>query len=263
MSSTAPFLRPSIKEIKSIFPSAMAAGILLPDIQTGLVIHFNRRADLCSELNLTTPTAKISHAGMFDLVKQFGLVVLRNCAALSVPDEELSRLSKGADYDGNFIQDPYHYDMAPPQNQLNLPDPLYMSGICKKSSEARESDTVCAREADVKKAILKLDKSDLPIEVVDALDEMATPDYHFRLFHAAEDGARQIIKRQYPDFVEDVFALIPEGRKYRQAWLKDTWDMLLIANVHGDWLHARPTGPMLARNEAPANPLQGLYIFSR
>ena len=250
--------RPSVPEIRKIFKSAMAAGLILPEVGQGLMIVFNRQTDICDELAMKEPSSHIVHDAFFDLVKKFGFVVLKNCTTHRLPHDESSKLSRGVDGDGNFLQDPYHYDVPPANIQMRRP--AYMSGIYKTSREAREMDTLCALEADVKLAIPQLDTSELSLEVIDALEHMAEPNYHFRLFDPEETLAREVVKLQYPDFVEDVFALIPEGRKYRQTWLKDKWDILVLANVHSDWLHARPKGYALGYNEKPVNPLSGLYL---
>lgn len=257
------FLRPSIKGIRDIFPSATGVGIVLPEIGRGIAIGFNRLANFADELKINEPTSKIKHAALFDLVRTFGFVVLKNCAAQTIPDDDASVLSRGKDIDGKFIQDPFHYDLAPPNHFLNLPPEDYMSGIYKVSTEPREEDTLWALEIDVKDAIRKLDTDDLPIEVQDALSDMAKPDYHFRLFHPHEHMARTIVKQQYPAFVDDVFRLIPDGRKYRQQWLKDKWDILIHANTYGDALHARPTGHMMTSHESPLNPLRGMYLYQK
>lgn len=252
--------RPSVKEIRQVFPSAMAAGIALPEIGQGLVIVFNQLADFCDELKLPATSAKMKHEALFNLTKAFGFIVLKNCTAQRLPDEDASKLSSGKDFDGKFIQDPYHYDVTPPERDLALPAEGYMSGIYKKTAAAREADTFFALEADVKLAIPQLDRYDLGDDVSDALGEMAKPDYHFRLYNPIEGRARQIIRKQYPEFVDDVFALIPEGRKYRQSWLQDQWDILLCANVFSGWVHARPTGHLMTNQEDRANPLGGLYL---
>lgn len=252
-------IRPSIKDVRDIFPSATGAGIMLPHIRQGLMIEFNQRAEICSELGIGDPSSFISHRPLFDLTRIFGFVVLRNCSAKRVPVGNASKLSNGLDGDSKFIQDPFHYDVPP--NEFILSERDYMSGIYKTSPEARDTDTLMAREADVKDAISKLNVSTLPLIVMEALDAMVAPDYHFRLFHPAENEARQIVKLQYPEFVEDVFALIPQNFKYRQKWLKDQWDILLMSNVFGDWLHARPTGHVVTSHEAAVNPLSGLYLL--
>lgn len=253
--------RPSLQEIRGIFPSATGVGIALPEIGRGLVVGFNRLAIFGDELKIAGASSQVTHAPLFELTRTFGFVVLKNCRARDIPDKEASKLSHGKDSDGKFIQDPFHYDIVPPENNLGLPPDDYMSAIYKNSPEAREEDTLYALEGDVKEAIRKLDKDDLPDEVVDALSEMERPDYHFRLYHPQEQGARQIVRAQYPDFVEDVYRLIPDGRKYRQAWLKDQWDIFIHANTYRDGLHARPTGHMMMSTEVPSNPLCGLYLF--
>jgi hypothetical protein len=260
------FKRPSVKDVKAIFPSANAVGIILPEVGRGLHIGFNHLVDFGKELKIAVPSAKVRHEPLFELVKAFGFVVLKNCSAQTIPDEGASSLSHGQDSDGKFIQDPYHYDVfQPKQDQEDHVEPadnhLYMSGIYKKSAEAREEDTFYAIETDVKEAIAKLDMDDLPDDVRDALAQMMRGDYHFRLYHPDEHEARNIVKKQYPGFVDDVFNLIPERRKYRQTWLKGQWDILLLSNVFGDGLHARPTGHMMTSIEVPANPLRGLYLF--
>ena len=255
------FLRPSITDIRDIFPSATGVGIMLPEIGRGIAIGFNRLANFTGELNIASPTSKIRHTALFDLVRTFGFVVLKNCTAQTIPDDDASILSRGKDSDGKFIQDPFHYDLAPSNHFLNLPPEEYMSGIYKISPDAREEDSLWALEIDVKDAIRKLDADDWPIEVQDELMDMAKPDYHFRLFHPREHMARTIVKHQYPEFVDDVFRLIPDGRKYRQHWLKDKWDILIHANTYGDALHARPTGHMMTSHESPLNPLRGMYLY--
>ncbi len=255
------FLRPSIKDIRDIFPSATGVGIVLPEIGRGLSIGFNRLANFSDELNIVNPTSKIRHAALFELTRKFGFVVLKNCTASLIPDDDASELSCGKDSDGRFIQDPFHYDVAPEGHGLDLPPEDYMSGIYKISPDAREEDTLWALEVDVKEAIGKLDIYDLSIEVQGALAKMVRPDYHFRLFHEREHPVRTIVKQQYPEFVDDVFRLIPDGRKYRQHWLKDKWDILIHANTYGDALHARPTGHMMMVNEEPVNPLRGMYLY--
>lgn len=256
--STSSSQRPSMPEIKKIFKSAMAAGLILPEVGQGLMIVFNKRADLCAELAIDHPSSHIINEALFELTEAFGFVVLKNCSAQTIPHDPQSKLSQGKNSDSNFLQDPYHYDV-PPDN-LTLRRREYMTGIYKVSPAAREMDTICVLEADVKEAIPKLDTQDLSFDVIDALDDMARPDYHFRLYHKDETIARDVIRYQYPQFVEDVYALIPEGRKYRQKWLQDQWDILVMANVHSNWLHARPTGYALGYNERPINPLKGLYL---
>lgn len=252
---------PVLKEIKTIFPSATGVGIILPEIHRGLAVHFNKRADFFSELKIDSPSAIIIKESLFDLVCQFGFVVLKNCVVAGVPDVSASQLSRGKDSDGRFIQDPFHYDVPPPDCKRPLPKGDYVSAIFKTAPDERFEKTFYALETDVKAAIEKLDKNDLSDEVIEALEAMVRPDYHFRLYHPNENWARQIIKLQYPEFVEDVFKLIPNARKYSQGWLKDVWEVFIHANTFGDALHARPTGRMMMYSEPPFNLLSGMYIY--
>ena len=253
--------RPSLKEIKSIFPNANAVGMILPEMGKGLMIAFNTRADLCHELSIDNPSLIVRHEDLFRLTKNFGFVVLKNCSAARLPDNDASTLSHGKDSDGKFIQDPFHYDVAPSDHPLQILKGGYMTGIYKSTAEARQEDTVYATEADVKEAIAKLYQDHLNDEVRKALGDMMKPDYHFRLYHPDETSARHVIRQQYPEFVDDVFHLIPKERKYRQRWLKDQWDIFIFSNVFGDCLHARPTGHSMMNDEAPSNSLRGLYLL--
>lgn len=254
---------PSLKEIKEIFPSATGVGLILPygeEGYKGLKIRFNRCVSLFDELQIEKPSVKIFHSGLFELNLAYGFVALENCKGCGAR-EDASQLSSGKDVDQRFIQDPPHYDVPPPHNQLGLPQEQYMSGICNELETGREEDTLIALEEDFRSAIIQLNKDNLHDDVCDALAEMSKPDYHFRLYHPLETEARDIVRRQYPEFTADVFALIPEGRKYRQSWLSGQWNTLFFSNVYGKALHGRATGRQLLSHETAKNPLSGLYLF--
>ena len=245
--------RPPLIDIKKIFPGATGVGVILPEIKRGLVVQFNRRADLFEELKIETPTKNVISQSLFDLVRGFGFVILKNCTALGVKDNDFAKLSGGRNKEERFIQDPFHYDYFPQRKN-------FVAGICQLTDEGREEDTLYARECDVKDAIRKLSKDGLSDDVVQALDAMAKEDYHFRLYNVFERPARQQIRDYYPEFVEDVFALIPEGRKFRKKWLTGEWDIAMDANIFGDVLHARPTGRFIRYGDSASNPLAGLNI---
>ncbi len=247
--------RPSIKQVKEIFPSATGTGLILPEIQRGLVIQFNQCADLFGELKMSEPCRDIKSKPLFHLVQKFGFVVLKNCKAVGVQREGLARLSHGRNAEGLFIQDPFHYDYFPGKEN-------FVAGICQMTDEGREEDTLYALESDVRKAIGKLDKRQLSDETIQALNQMTKENYGFRLKSPFDIPARMEVRDNYPSFVEDVFALIPEGRKYRKKWLKGQWDIAMDANIFGDILHARPTGRYVAMGSMGHNPLCGLNILN-
>jgi len=246
-------IRPSLREIKDIFPNANGVGLCLPEIGRGLKIRFNTRANFFDELGCAEPSKKISCRPLFELAAQYGFLVLENCTAIGISENDYSRLSSGHNQDGRFIQDPFHYDHIDGMDD-------FAACIYTQNDNGREEDTLYALESDVREAILSLPRVGLSYDVIDALDKMGDPSYRFRLFQNDDSLTRHVIKHDYPEFVSDVFARIPPTRTFRKKWLKGVWDMTIDGNIFGDIVHARPTGHAMVMGEAPDNPLRGLYI---
>ena len=55
---------PPLIEIRTIFPSATGVGILLPEIGKGLVVQFNRQANLFDELEIRNPSKNIFNCSL-------------------------------------------------------------------------------------------------------------------------------------------------------------------------------------------------------
>ncbi len=243
---------PPLIEIRTIFPSATGVGILLPEIGKGLVVQFNRQANLFDELEIRNPSKNIFNCGLFELANKFGFVTLKNC---SVPiHKNFSRLSRGRSSEECFIQDPFHRDRLPCFVE-------FTTVMFKNSADKRDEGTYYAREQDVRDAINQLiKKGGLSSEIIDALQEMVSPSYSFMLYNEQDMPARDIIQNLFPDFTQAVFDIIPSNLKYVQKWTSDEWNISIHSNT-GDMLHGRPTGRHLLGKEKPENKIIGMEIY--
>jgi hypothetical protein len=251
--------RPSVKEIRSIFPSATGVGIILPELDQGLHIEFSTRADFFGELKISSNTSTIYSTPLVQLAKSFSFVTLNNCF---VPEfDSASGLSYGMNDRGFFIQDPFHRDFKPYQNTyVTVLMPQVLSTAAKP--EGRVEPSYYGLECDIRAAIGNLDKIGLDNRVKRALSEMQQKDYRFRLFDEYEMGARDVIQRLYPEFTEAVFSLLPKSRKFAKYWKEGVWDMAIHSNsLESGFLHGRPTGHRMRVGENPLNPIRGLELY--
>jgi len=202
--------RPSIIEIREIFPSATGVGIILPEIGKGLHIHFNGVANFFDELKISKESLTFYSRKLPSLLKAFGIINLMNCF---IPEfSNKGGLSSGRDNLGRTLQDPFHRDWLETRpdfltviHRQMLKDKLF--------DEGRDTPTFYAREKDVRIAISQLSRQGLTPSVQSALSAMEDPDYRFRLYDEGEMPARQLIQFEYPSFVENVYALIPDSHK--------------------------------------------------
>lgn len=251
--------RPSLREIRQIFPSAIGVGLILDKIGQGLHIEFRNRANFFEELKKTPDSSVIYSKPLYSLTTSFGFVTLNNCWVPNL--NNYSGLSFGSNKDGSFIQDSFHRDYHPYQN-IYVTVMLRQPVAGKDNHNGRREDSFYALEDDVREATSKLDTRNLSDSVVQSLAEFQKTDYRFRLFDSEEKKAREIIQQHYPDYTQAVFDLIPKERKYAKSWKAGIWDMALHANdLDSGFLHGRPTGHYMQEFERPFNPIRGLEIY--
>jgi hypothetical protein len=243
--------RPPLSDIKRIFPRATGVAKLSLDLG-GLAILFNRQADFFQELDITETHRNIFKPALVDLVKQHGLILLKNCVITGYKSR--SGLSKGKNDTGHFIQDPFHRDYLPSQSS-------FITVMFKDPDDNRIEKTFYAREIHVRQAIVALlERGGLSQEVVEALRQMTDPSYSFALYDEEAMPPREIIQSAFHDFTKAVYDLIPATHKYAHDWGTREWNIVIHSNS-GDLLHARPTGYQLRPQETPVNPIRGLEIY--
>ena len=183
---------------------------------------------------------KFRNAEMCSLTEEFGVVSLSNAYMWGTPNLSLS----GSELpQGVLLQDPVHRD---PCEGITL--------IQKLDEHKRLTPTDYTFASDVREAVAKLNRENLPEKLCGALDLMQSAGYSFSL-EGEELRVREIIQLGMPDFSEKVFSLISEDRKFRKSWDSDKYEVVLHSNRPDYILHGRP-----ACSENVKNILSGLHI---
>lgn len=162
-----------------------------------------------------------------ELTNRYEILRLRNVfGSVTFGETNISACTRN----GILMHDPFHRDIFK-EKKVGVTELL-------NSGHGRDAPTVYAYEDDVRRVVTLMAQSgDYSGAIVDTLNEMSRVDYFF----APSGTARKILLEAIPDFTDQVFARIAEGRKFKQNWRAGEFDAVFHSNS-GKILHGRLCG---------------------
>ena len=216
--------------VEDIFQSP----VLSCDVIKGfaLRVEFEEKTTICAALERSPYTKNYYNRSLFDLSKDWPLVVFENATVNLRPNTPLS-LTRNSDQ--ILEQDPFHFDYLGPERGDREDKATF---LFNGDNVARQAPTYFALPDDIKFHIPEMHKLSLSEETLDLLKKMSEQDFSFGLIDSEKD-VRRAIRRSYPQFTDDLFEALPIDSKFSHTWHKDVDTVTMHSNDGAKLLHAR------------------------
>ena len=217
-----------------VFPklSFESVELVRPNVNVGLSIEFKEAMDLNYLVQSSYSISDLQ--SLRKLTHEFGFLRLKNAfVATGCYNAKISGDRMGG------ILDPFHRD----DFVNNGSHDNMLSMLSKKVTYGRELPTYYALQDDVKKAINTLlqKSSSISDNARLVLQTMLEDNYNFAVT-TNDHKIRECLQKEYPDFVQEVFNLIPNENTYSHKWNSGENFVLIHSNKRDrQLLHARPS----------------------
>lgn len=229
--------------VEDIFQSPL----LSCDVINGftLRVEFEDKTTICDALERSPYTKSYYNSSLFELSKDWPLVVFENATVNIRPSTPLS-LTRNSDK--ILEQDPFHFDfLGIEKGDRKDKATLLFNG----DKITREAPTYFALPDDIKLHIPEMEKLSISGETIGILKEMGKDDFSFSLIDSEKD-VRRAIRKSYPQFTDDLFAALPIDSRFSQTWHKDVDTVTMHSNDGAKLLHARGASSSDANNRIMA-----------
>lgn len=197
-----------------------------------LRVEFEDKTSICSALDRSPYTKSYYNRELFELSKDWPLVVFDNATLEIRPNTPLS-LTRNMDK--ILEQDPFHYDFLGTEHGDREDKSTF---LFNGNNVDRQAPTYFALADDVKLHIPQMQKLSLPDEALEALKAMEKDEFLFSL-NDSEKEVRRGIRKSYPLFTDDIYKALPMASKFAQTWRKEVDSVTMHTNDGGKLLHAR------------------------
>lgn len=197
-----------------------------------LRVEFEDKTTICNTLERSPYTKNYYNRALFDLSKDWPLVVFDNATLEIRPNTPLSLTRNN---DKILEQDPFHYDyLGVEKGDRQDKATLLFNG----DNVTRQAPTYFALPDDIKLCIPEMRKLTISEDALDVLKKLAEEDFSFSLLDSVKD-VRKAIRKDYPQFTDDLFKALPIEGKFSHTWHKDVDTVTMHSNDGEKLLHAR------------------------